>query len=175
MKFQLPISGFKALKQHIHQRMACYKIRSGPIFMLTIVMAIAMGCNKNEMTAEGVAIGTNQWSATYKGIAVFTSGSVNSQGEYLENHLEEGVIAEAENGSSSDRFTLSIQFANTPEIVHKDYEFTGTNTYSESWGKGFESGSLNIRFTDDSLYYSSIQNCGTACFNQIEIAARRRP
>jgi len=173
MKFQLPVSGFIAFKQHIHQRMKRYKNQAVPIFMLTIAMAMAMGCNKNEMNAEGVAIGSNQWSATYKGISVFTSGSVNSQGEYEENRLEEGVIAEAENGSSSNRFTLSIQFANSPEIVHKDYEFTGTNTYSESWGKGFESGSLNIRFINDSLYYSSIQNCGTACFNQIEIAARR--
>jgi hypothetical protein len=134
---------------------------------------LSAGCKKSEIGSEGISATGGRWSATYSGIAHHEQGALNQNNQYKTTEFDEAVIIDAENGSTPNRFSVFIQFQNSPEIIHKDFEFTGKNTYSQTWGSGSSAGSLNIRFTDDSIYYRSTQHCGVVCYHEVEMALKK--
>jgi len=131
------------------------------LIMIGLLLAV-IACKKDNVETSYL----DQWTGSYKGTSHHWSYYPDYHGE---DYKKVNVIVEKGVGDSI--LNLVITYDDSTTYREDSLKFSTKGTYNDSWGLGSSYGSIQIRFSADTLHYGFFQQCGISCSSGIDFKA----
>lgn len=143
------------------------------IFLTTSILCLLLnfGCETNDENSY-----LSKWTGVYGGTSRHWStypSEVNGNWQIITNESNRKVIVDVGKGVQDSSLKFVITYNDSIIVTSENLLFSDEGVHFSQNGGGSGYGSLNIKFTSDSLQYVYFQKCGIPCSSGIDFKIKK--